>query len=90
MVMNHGPYVKLVLGFLFTSLAFMVRTVSVMVSYVKVAIDTKCVKKLMDYKTAIKILFFTFICPLNEAAARSWLAKLRGNTPRNVKLDLKL
>lgn len=26
LVMGHGPYVKLVAGFLFTSLAFMVRT----------------------------------------------------------------
>lgn len=25
LVMGHGPYVKLVIGFLFTSLAFMVR-----------------------------------------------------------------
>jgi len=26
MVMGHGPYAKLVMGFLFTSLGFMVRT----------------------------------------------------------------
>ena len=74
MVMSHGPYVKLVIGFLFTSLAFMVMLCSIIWLLLDVEIIIECQGIIPHFRKPFICIFFvqsaeyvhsTHVCRVN-------------------------